>query len=251
MAYEQQQQNGERRPPPPERPKPKGPIGKFIGLFTGFAGFLMFSLFLAIVVEWVGMFYFWPEEGTHHSRQMMEMEVHYLADDFRSSLFASSPSEFARQFSGRFYYYLVQWPGIEDGLLWLSQTPTDPKGIQATLHGGYSIIEPYALAAVMVVQTFSLRLAILVLSLPCFALFGAVGFADGLMRRDLRRWGGGRESSVAHHYAKRTALPLLFAPWSLYLGLPVSVHPNWVILPCAIAFGISLCVTSATFKKYL
>lgn len=250
MAYEQQQTNNQQRLPP-ERPKPKGPIGKLFGIVFGFVSFLVSSLLIAIVVEWVGMVFFWPEEGTHHSRLMMEMEIHYLADDFRTSLFASSPSEFARQFSSLFYYYLVQWTGFEDALLWLSQTPPKSDGVQSTLHEVYVFIEPYALAAIMVIQTYSLRLAVLVLSLPCFALFGAVGFADGLMRRDLRRWGGGRESSVAHHYAKRTALPLLFAPWIVYLGLPVSVHPNWVILPCAIAFGVSLCVTSATFKKYL
>jgi hypothetical protein len=44
---------------------------------------------------------------------------------------------------------------------------------------------------------------------------------------------------------------MLVLPWVLYLSLPISVHPNYIVLPAAILFGIALCVASATFKKYL
>lgn len=236
-------------PSPP--PKPKGPVAKALGLPFKFLGFLAGSLVLAIVIEWLGMVFFWPEQGAHHSRTMMLREIEFLSADFRSSLFASSPSEFARQFSDLIYHYLIEWTRLDRVIAWLAAPPPPGADLRSTLHAGYGYAEPFVLSAVMTVQTFSLRLAILLLSLPCFALFGAVGLADGLMRRDLRRWGGGRESSVAHHYAKATTLPLLCAPWIIYLSLPITVHPNWVILPCAAAFGASLCVTSATFKKYL
>ena len=47
-----------------------------------------------------------------------------------------------------------------------------------------------------------------------------------LMSRDLRRWGGGRESSFVYHYAKNAAMPLIIASWVQYLALPVSLHPS-------------------------
>jgi hypothetical protein len=36
-----------------------------------------------------------------------------------------------------------------------------------------------------------------------------------------------------------------------YLALPISLHPNIIILPCAILFGLNLLVMAASFKKYL
>ena len=59
-----------------------------------------------------------------------------------------------------------------------------------------------------VTQVFSVRLAILMLATPVFLLFSLVALVDGLVRRDLRRWGGGRESSFVYHYAKKAAIPL-------------------------------------------
>lgn len=53
------------------------------------------------------------------------------------------------------------------------------------------------------------------------------------MQRDLRRWGGGRESAFVYHWAKRLALPLLELIWAIYLALPFSLHPSFVVLPFA------------------
>jgi integrating conjugative element membrane protein (TIGR03747 family) len=50
-----------------------------------------------------------------------------------------------------------------------------------------------------------------------FGLFTLVALVDGLVQRDLRRWGGGRESSFVYHYAKTAAMPLIIMAWVLYL----------------------------------
>jgi len=69
-------------------------------------------------------------------------------------------------------------------------------------------------------------------AMPIFLLFSLVALVDGLVQRDLRRWGGGRESSFVYHYAKKAALPL-------------------VVLPFATLFALTVAVTASTFKKYL
>jgi integrating conjugative element membrane protein (TIGR03747 family) len=102
-----------------------------------------------------------------------------------------------------------------------------------------------------ITQVFAVRLAILTLATPVFGLFTLVALVDGLVRRDLRRWGGGRESSFVYHYAKKAALPLIVTAWVLYLALPVSLHPSWIILPFALVFGFAVTITASTFKKYL
>lgn len=78
-----------------------------------------------------------------------------------------------------------------------------------------------------------------------------VAIVDGLTKRDLRRWGGGRESSFVYHWAKRSALPLLVLTWVIYLALPFSLHPSFGVLPFATLFALSVAVTASTFKKYL
>ena len=69
--------------------------------------------------------------------------------------------------------------------------------------------------------------------------------------RDIRRWSGGREFGGIYHRAKWIAPKALIIAWFLYLTIPISVHPNLVILPCAVLFGLNLMIISASFKKYL
>jgi integrating conjugative element membrane protein (TIGR03747 family) len=102
-----------------------------------------------------------------------------------------------------------------------------------------------------VTQLFAVRLAILTLAMPIFLLFSLVALVDGLVQRDLRRWGGGRESSFVYHYAKKAAFPLVVLTWVIYLALPFSLHPSWVIVPFATLFALTVAVTASTFKKYL
>ena len=107
------------------------------------------------------------------------------------------------------------------------------------------------IATLQVTRVFSLRLAILTLAMPVFVLFSLVALVDGLVQRDLRRWGGGRESSFVYHYAKKAALPLVVITWVVYLALPFSLHPTFIVLPFATVFALAVAVTASTFKKYL
>ena len=61
----------------------------------------------------------------------------------------------------------------------------------------------------------------------------------------------GRESSFVYHCAKRSALPLLVLTWVIYLALPFSLHPSFVVLPFATLFALSVADKASTFKKYL
>ena len=63
--------------------------------------------------------------------------------------------------------------------------------------------------------------------------------------------GRGRQSSFVCHYAKKAAIPLIIMVWVLYLALPFSLHPSWIILPFALAFAFAVAITASTFKKYL
>lgn len=213
---------------------------------------LLFSLLFSIVVEWAGMNLWWPEQGLDHSRAMLAKEISYLDTDFRRSIVTSDPARFAKDVADGIYHYLFEVTRIIAFIRWVSPpSRTEETGLRPTLHKIYRPIAVYTIAAMQVTQVFSVRLAMLMLATPVFLLFSLMALVDGLVRRDLRRWGGGRESSFVYHYAKKAAIPLVVLTWVVYLSLPFSLHPTFVILPFATLFALAVAVTASTFKKYL
>jgi integrating conjugative element membrane protein (TIGR03747 family) len=88
-------------------------------------------------------------------------------------------------------------------------------------------------------------------ALPLILTAAFVGLIDGLVRRDVRRFGAGRESGFIYHRAKASLMPLAVLPWITYLALPISVHPLLILLPSAALLGLAVSLTAGSFKKYL
>lgn len=198
------------------------------------------------------MVLWWPDEGLDHSRTMLVTEISYFDTDFRRSVVTFDPARFAKRFADNSYHYLFEVTRFVDFIRWGSTPPgQNEQGVRPTLHKLYNPASEFVIAMMQVTQIFSVRLAILTLAVPIFLLFSLVALVDGLVQRDLRRWGGGRESSFVYHYAKKAALPLVVLTWVTYLALPFSLHPTFVVLPFAVLFALTVAVTASTFKKYL
>ncbi|HED14980.1 MAG TPA: TIGR03747 family integrating conjugative element membrane protein [Gammaproteobacteria bacterium] len=229
-----------------------GLISKSLTATAKVIQWLLLSLMFSIIFEWIGMVLWWPDEGIDHSRTMLTQEISYLNNDFRRSVVTSDPARFAKRFADNTYHYLFEVTRFVDFIRWVSPSPTtNERGVRPTLYKIYHPIAGFVIAMMQVTQVFSVRLAILTLAMPIFLLFSLVALVDGLVQRDLRRWGGGRESSFVYHYAKKAALPLVVLTWVTYLALPFSLHPTFVVLPFAIMFALTVAVTASTFKKYL
>ena len=236
----------------PYHPARNGFVAAMLSRAAKAIRWLMLSLLFSIVIECVGMVIWWPELGLDHSRQMLEQEIEYLDQDFRHSVLSSDPGRFARTMAERSHYLLFELTGVERLTEWLSRPPAnDETGTRPKLHQAYRPIARFVMVAIQIVQVFSVRLAILCLATPVFLLFSLIGLIDGLVQRDLRRWGGGRESSYLYHYAKNSVWMFMLSAWVSYLALPVSLHPVFVVLPFAVLFAISISITASTFKKYL
>ncbi|WP_436286532.1 TIGR03747 family integrating conjugative element membrane protein [Serratia nevei] len=115
----------------------------------------------------------------------------------------------------------------------------------------YMHLETYLTAASYMLLVFLVRTVVLCLSLPLFAMATFVGLVNGLVRRDVRRFGAGRESGFIYHRAKASLIPLIMLPWMLYLVQPFSISPLFVLLPCALLLSIAVNITAGSFKKYL
>ncbi|MDE0410812.1 MAG: TIGR03747 family integrating conjugative element membrane protein [Gammaproteobacteria bacterium] len=229
--------------------------GTFSSLLAGLAQgpkWLLLSLLLSILIEWAGMMFWWEAQGAAHSRQMLANELHWLGTGVQQEGWMAHISNQAYSLPDRAYSLLFEQTGIVELVHWITPAPSPHESdIRAVLHRLHAPISEYVVAAMQMTQVFIVRLTILALSLPVFALFVWVALVDGLVLRDLRRWGGGRESSFVYHYARKATLPLFLSAWVLYLVSPVSVHPSWILLPFALTFALAVRITASTFKKYL
>lgn len=220
-----------------------GIIGKILGKMNMLIAAIFISLFFSIILEWVGITFWWSEEGHLHSQNMMVKEMQWLSDDFSQSLFSHSSVSFASVIIENVHSWLFVHTGIKG---WLS-APGNSEIEQWIYHYGRAYIE----SSIYVVITFIVRLLIILFTSPLFLLTALSGLTEGLTLRDIRKFGAGRESAYLYHHARRYIMPMMVSAWVLYLSLPISIHPNFILVPAAALFGLSICITAASFKKFL
>ncbi|TNL09648.1 TIGR03747 family integrating conjugative element membrane protein [Kosakonia cowanii] len=239
-----------------QQSRQQGLIAGIITLPFRLFGVLCGSLLLCIVIECVGMNLFWPEQGWRHAQGMLDYELAQLSGHFTRSALVQEP--------GRTAHWLVEqayeWIFVKTGLLeWMRNAANQAS---APSHGAaqdfryyisqaYVWVESYLIAAAYTTLVFIVRLMVLVLTLPLFLLAAFVGLVDGLVRRDIRRFGAGRESGFIYHRAKASLMPLAVLPWVIYLALPLSVSPLLILLPSAVLLGLATNIAAGSFKKYL
>ncbi|MEQ4973901.1 TIGR03747 family integrating conjugative element membrane protein [Enterobacter cloacae] len=238
------------------RQKQSGPFGLLLwDLPVSLLGILLGSLLVSLFIEYAGIAVLWPEEGAAHSYRVMVAESHWLSEGYTRSLLMAAPVETV---SG-WVHIAWQWLFVDSGFShWLqSFRETGQKGnglIPVINRFGGSLISwlgEYLQATLWVTLIFFIRVMILFLSLPLFGLVIITGIVEGLVRRDLRRYGAGYESSFVYHHAKRFIKPALYGPCMLYLAWPTAIWPNLLLLPAALLLGGVLALVTASFKKYL
>lgn len=234
------------------------PQGFIVGLVTlpfQLFGALCGSLLLSVLIEWIGMHFFWPGESWHHAQGMLAFELREISADFVQSLLLSHPAASARHLISAVHEKLFDQTRLSAWVAKSSAHPLagtpNPELLRHAFTLANAHIKPYALAAGYTLLTFLARLLVLTLTLPLFVLAALVGLIDGLVRRDLRRFGAGHESGFLYHRARAAILPTAILPWVVYLALPVSVPPLLILLPAAFLLAVAVNLTAASFKKYL
>jgi integrating conjugative element membrane protein (TIGR03747 family) len=138
------------------------------------------------------------------------------------------------------------WVFIKTGLGdWLAVSRKGP--LAAVISSGWVVVE----TAILGLQLFAARLAVLILSLPLFVTIGGAAAADGLYGWLMRRTSGARESGFIYHRAKRAIPAVLMMLWTAYLVPPVEMDPRWVILPFVVIFALAMRLRVSHFKKYV
>jgi integrating conjugative element membrane protein (TIGR03747 family) len=201
------------------------------------------------LIEWVGIAWFWPEQGERHAQKMLQIETRYL--NRRLVQHSESIGQTIVQTTADINRRVQQESGF---FSWASRQASSHNERQAYLHAAlpqfYWEHRAYFMAVPFITQLFFVRLAIILFSLPAFLLCALVGIIDGLSERDLRRWGGGRESSNLYNIARKSVYPAFIAACVFYISIPVTLHPGWIITPFAVLLGLATKVTFGRLKKY-
>ncbi|EHW7084038.1 TIGR03747 family integrating conjugative element membrane protein [Salmonella enterica] len=221
-------------PGPARRP---GLLG-WIALLPGvLAGFCLGAWMLAIALEWLGDAFFWRNTCASHSEQVLQATWQW----WRSS--AGAPEWLVEDLE-------IVSDKLQQGIAALIASLNGQSGLFWT-EAVVTVIRCALLSAGNVTLTFLLRLAILLQALPLFALTIIIGLIDGLVRRDLRRFGAGHESGFVYHHARRMIGSSLAATGLVWLVMPIFLEAGYVLVLGTIMIGLVISIMVAAFKKHL
>lgn len=116
---------------------------------------------------------------------------------------------------------------------------------------GFSIVHESLQLIVTIIEILVSRFILFLMALPLFVLVLLVCFTDGLVKRDIRKFQGARESTLIFHRAKRFLGLCFFIPLFVYLACPWSIAPIWFLGSQLVLLGLMMTITMAHFKKYL
>ncbi|HCM1931018.1 TPA: TIGR03747 family integrating conjugative element membrane protein [Salmonella enterica subsp. salamae serovar 51:c:-] len=225
----------EHTPPSPAR-RP-GLLG-WIALLPGvLAGFCLGAWMLAIALEWLGKAFFWRNACASHSEQVLQATWQWWRSSAGAPVWLVENLAFVSDTLQKGSAALVHSLNGQSGLFWTETVTT--------------VIRCALLSAGNVTLTFLLRLAILLQALPLFVLTITIGLVDGLVRRDLRRFGADHESGFVYHHAKRVIGSSLAATGLVWLTVPIILEPEYVFMPGAVLIGVAGSVATGAFKKHL
>jgi integrating conjugative element membrane protein (TIGR03747 family) len=220
------------------------------GLFD-LLGFLLLAWLIAVAIEWAGMMFIWPDEGSTHSERMLKQELNYLNEDFSTSITGSRPALAAFDAATTVKFYVFEWTQLIHFYDWLKEAPRDASSMRLSIARVAWTVSDYFQSLMNTTLIFAVRVTVATLSMPAFLLIGTAALIDGLVQRELRIYGGGIERAMVYHHVKPWIKPAIMSTWFFYLGIPFSIHPNLIFVPAMLVFGMAIFLTSALFKKHL
>ncbi|MEG5546697.1 TIGR03747 family integrating conjugative element membrane protein [Enterobacter asburiae] len=210
----------------------------WIALLPGvLAGFCLGAWMLAIALEWLGDAFFWRNACASHSEQVLQATWQWWQSSAGAPVWLVEDLALIGDKLHQGIEALVHLLNGQSGLFW-----TEAVTI---------VIRCALLSVGNITLTFLLRLAILLQALPLFALTIIIGLIDGLVRRDLRRFGACHDSGFVYHHARRMISSSLIVTGLVWLGVPIFLVPEYVFIPAAAGIGLAISMTGGSFKKYI
>ena len=114
-----------------------------------------------------------------------------------------------------------------------------------------STFETIANLALINAEIVACKVILLFFSIPLFVAAIAIGFADGLNKRAIRKAELGRESSYVFHRLTHHVIATLMIILGGWIALPFNVNHSRVFIPASILLGVLVLQTASRFKKHI
>ncbi|WP_370590594.1 DUF4400 domain-containing protein [Xylophilus sp. ASV27] len=251
---------------PPPKPRATGPVELAFSVTFGLISVTMSAWVVGLLIEIGGGYLLWKGEGVRHAQSMVQQDLAYIAAAPRSLLVADTVGfslKVARWVRLPYeklgvlrWYQHLRAPRADKGAPATQPSSSLPrlgqlKGLAEAGSGLGLVLSEWALISMFVAQDVFLRLCIAAFAMPAFVLACLIGIVDGLVRRDRRRWMGGRESSFVYHHAKRYTGWALTGGFGLYLSWPFGgFNPAYMVMVFTVLVAATLSTTVGAFKKY-
>lgn len=210
-------------------------------------GWIALCIAFGIVAEWFVMTIWYPEEGAYHSLRLLESELSYLENT--ALITTGYGNHIIRNMLSNqqaFYLFVGDHLRLEQALHYLAESNLIKVAFNRF---GWLVPEVYAVSTLNMINVMTLRIVIVLLSLPIFVLLMIWATGIGLTRRAIRRYQVRNESSFIFHHAKRIKLYSLVIPITVYLAWPNELSPTMTFAPFAVLYAASWMVMASKFKK--
>lgn len=208
------------------------------------------AIFISIIIEWIGFTFFW-KDNPHHAYEMFMYEYESLESVFKHSIAGFNPIEFIATGVKIGYNLLFNLPMIVSIKSWLATPVEYSSSIGQLIKNIISHSMTYIEASAYIILTVMMRIIIFILSTPWFVLCAFIGFVNGAVEREIRKFEGGIEHGLIYHVAKNNLWVVAITTWMIYLSIPFAVAPYFILIPAGILFGIIIYIVVWSFKKYL
>jgi integrating conjugative element membrane protein (TIGR03747 family) len=260
--------NVQQRQPDRESPRARGPVMWAFILAIGLCSVTLSAWFVGVLIGIGGCYTFWPDSACERrAADLVREDLDYITAAPRSLLVGDTVAFSAQLVAtvrlpyeklGLLRWYL-RWHGPQADLDTVpvqgDATNSSRRMARIMAQGIHEIsvtLSRWTLITMYVAMDVLLRLSVALYALPAFVLACLIGALDGMVRRDLRRWGGGRESSFVYHHAKHYTVWALTGGFGLYLSWPFGgFNPSYMVLAFTVLVAATLSTTVGAFKKYL
>ncbi len=220
--------------------------GPFWMIFKVMLWFLLCVLF-GIVLEWFIMTKYYPEQGAYRSLRLLESEMSYLANtQLVTTGYGNAMISTLLIGQQQSYLFVTETLKMETALYGLSDVSLIQHGF-----AGLGLLDPhiYAVSMLNMINVITLKVVVILLSLPIFLILMIWSINAGLVQRAIRKYQVRNESSWIFHHAKRIKFWSIIFPIVVYLTWPNELSPLLIFGPCAFAYAASWFVMASKFKK--
>lgn len=201
-------------------------------------------VFIAFLTHILLASHYW-EDNEAHLKKILEEDLGKI-----EQLTTSQKSfNFVKKSAGLGYEIIFEDSGFNE-MIRVFSTPVNLSPFDTEMRKLIVYFWPEIKASMYSVQIIGERLAVLVLTIPLFAIAFLIAVSDGWAGRWLRRAYGGRESAFLYHRFKRGVFLSIVILWAIYLILPYSLDPRFIIFTFVLIFAFLLRYTISYFKKY-